>query len=393
LKKPRFIGKLLCHHNKKEQPMNLAKIFCPNPECPARGKCDEGNITVHSQAEKRCACDVCETTFSITKGTIFYRLKTDPMQVMLVITLLAYGCPVQAIVVAFGFDERTVRNWWKRAGGHCQAVHEHKVEKSQLDVGQVQADEIKANVQGGSIWMAMAMMVSTRLWLGGVISPHRDKELIQQLADKVRGLALCRPLLIAVDGLPSYVTAFRKAFRSKLPRYGKQGRAKLRAWTEVHLVQVVKQRGQGGLTISRRIVQGAAEQIAQLIRTTQGHGGINTAYIERLNATFRQRLNCLARRTRTLVRQPQTLQAGMYVVGCLYNFCTYHQSLRVPYFLTGHSRRWLPRTPAIAAGLTDHRWSIEELFWFKVPPEPWTPPKRRGRPSNEMKRLIERWVS
>jgi transposase-like protein len=272
-------------------------------------------------------------------------------------------------------------------------VHEHLVEHSQLDLGQVQADEIKAKVQGGSIWMAMAMMVSTRLWLGGVISPRRDKALIQQLADKVRGLAVCRPILIAVDGLPSYVTAFKQAFRSKLPRYGQQGRARLRAWSELQLVQVVKQRSQGSGSISRRIVQGTAEQIARLIQTSQGHGGINTAYIERLNATFRQRLNCLARRTRTLARQPETLQAGMYVVGCVYNFCTYHQSLRTPYWLTERSRRWLQRTPAIAAGLTDHRWRIEELFWFKVPPAPWTPPKRRGRPSKELLRLIERWAS
>jgi transposase-like protein len=296
-------------------------------------------------------------------------------------------------VAAFDFDERTVKNWWQRAGAQCQMVHEHLVEHSQLDLGQVQADEIKAKVQGGSIWMAMAMMVSTRLWLGGVISPRRDKALIQQLADKVRGLAMCRPILIAVDGLPSYVTAFKQAFRSKLPRYGQQGRARLRAWSELQLVQVVKQRSQGSGSISRRIVQGTAEQIARLIQTSQGHGGINTAYIERLNATFRQRLNCLARRTRTLARQPETLQAGMYVVGCVYNFCTYHQSLRTPYWLTERSRRWLQRTPAIAAGLTDHRWRIEELFWFKVPPAPWTPPKRRGRPSKELLRLIERWAS
>ena len=158
-------------------------------------------------------------------------------------------------------------------------------------------------------------------------------------------------------------------------------------------MQVVKQRSQGTLSISRRIVQGSANQVAQLIQASQGQGGINTAYIERLNATFRQRLNSLARRARTLARQPDTLQAGMYVVGCVYNFCTYHQSLRVPYFMSDRTQRWLQRTPAIAAGLTDHRWSIEELFRFKVPPAPWTPPKRRGRPSKETLRLIEQWCS
>lgn len=373
--------------------MNLTATFCPNIDCPARGRCQAGNIRVHSQAEQRCYCNVCDKSFSVKKGTIFYRLKTDPVQVMLVITLLAYGCPIQAIVAAFRFDERTVKKWWQRAGEHCQQVHQHLVENSQLDLGQVQADELKVKMQGGNLWLAMAMMVSTRLWLGGVISRRRDKGLIQALADKVRTMALCRPILIAVDGLPSYIKAFQRAFRSKLPRHGQPGRAKWRAWSELTMVQVVKQRTAGQLLVNRRIVQGCADQIAALIQASQGQGGINTAYIERLNATFRQRLNILARRTRTLVRQPESLQAGMYVVGCVYNFCTYHKSLRLSYFLSEHSQRWLQRTPAIAAGLTDHRWSIEELFRFKVPPDPWIPPKRRGRPSYHTLRLIQQWSS
>jgi len=145
--------------------------------------------------------------------------------------------------------------------------------------------------------------------------------------------------------------------------------------------------------ISRRIVLGCAHQIAALIQASQGHGGINTAFIERLNATFRQRLSPLTRRTRTLARQPQTLQAGMYILGCVYNFCTYHQSLRLPFYLTKGRCRWLQRTPAIAAGLTDHRWNLTELFWFKVPPPRWSPPKRRGRLDKETLRLIELWSS
>jgi len=373
--------------------MNLANIFCINPDCPARGQCGRGNIGVHSLQERRCGCNVCHTTFSTTKGSLFYRLRTDPQTVMRVITLLAYGCPVQAIVVAFGFDERTVKDWWRRAGQHCRAVHEHLVEGSRLDLKQVQADEIKVRIQGGSLWLAMAIVVPTRLWLGGVVSKHRDLALIQALVARVREMALCRPLLLAVDGLASYVTAFRQAFRTKLPRYGQVGRAKLRPWSEMAIVQVVKQRQGGQWAIERRIVQGSEQVIQQLIRISQGQGLINTAYIERLNATFRQRLAVLARRTRALLRQPETLQVGMYVVGCLYNFCTYHDSLRVPFYLSKGGQRWLRRTPAIAAGLTDHCWTIDELFHFKVPLPPWVPPKHRGRPSRQTQDLIKKWAT
>ena len=73
----------------------------------------------------------------------------------------------------------------------------------------------------------------------------------------------------------------------------------------------------------------------------------------------------------------------MYLVGCVYNFCTYHQSLRLPLYVVsrqGQRRRWVPRTPAMATGLTDHQWSVEELLLFKIPPPAYVAPKRRGRP-------------
>jgi len=86
--------------------------------------------------------------------------------------------------------------------------------------------------------------------------------------------------------------------------------------------------------------------------------GVNTAFIERLNATIRQRLSALVRRTRTLARWPETLTAGMYVVGCIYNLCAFHHSLRLKLSVGEHGHHWVPRTPALAAGLTDHRWTI-----------------------------------
>jgi hypothetical protein len=232
----------------------------------------------------------------------------------------------------------------------------------------VQADEIRVKILDGVIWMAMAIMVPTRLWLGGVISRHRDQSLSQSLAAQIRAVALCRPLLLAVDGLVSYVSAFQRAFRSPIPRWGQPGRCHLHPWSEVAIVQVVKQRVDGHLSIARRIVQGSVHQITALLQASQGGSKINTAFIERLNATFRQCLAWLTRRSRHLARQPETLQAGMFIVGCIYNFCTYHDSLRVAFYLAKGGQCWLQRTPAIAAGLTDHLWTIEELFDFKVPP-------------------------
>lgn len=372
--------------------MNPEQLFCPNIDCPARGQIDQANIRVHSQAEKRCWCTVCQTSFAVTTGTLFYRLRTNPQTVMCVIVLLAYGCPLQAIVKAFGFDERTVKSWWQRAGVQCAAVHEHVVSSRQLDLQQVQADEIKVKLQGRSIWMALAIMVPTRLWLDGVLGFQRDKQLMRQLAACIRRLALCRPLLLAVDGWSAYVEAFQHAFRSKLPRWGAAGRARLVAWPDIAIVQVVKQRTADDFTIQRRVVQGCLTQIERLRQATQGRPGvINTAYIERLNATFRSRLSWLTRRTRTLAQQPQTLHAAMYVVGCFYNLCDFHHSLRLRLWVGHHRYKWVQRTPAIAAGLTDHQWTVDELLTYRVPPPRWTPAKRRGRPSKALLSVMERW--
>jgi transposase-like protein len=373
--------------------VNPQELFCPNIACPARGQVGKGNIHIHSQKDKRCICEVCGQTFTITTGTIFYRLRSDPQLVMWVIVLLAYGCPMQAIVKAFGLDERTVSDWQRRAGQHCQQVHEHLVEKSQHDLQQVQADETKVKIQKGVIWMALAIWVSTRLWMGGVISPKRDKDLIQALADKVRKMALCRPLLLAVDGWVSYVSAFRTAFRSKFPRQeGEVGRCKMVSWQDIAIVQVVKQRAEGVLNVERRIVQGAKDMVACLIEKTQGKGVINTAFIERLNATFRQRINPLTRRTRTLAERAETLLAGMYIVGCFYNFCDFHHSLRLKLSVGSFAHHWVQRTPAIAAGLADHQWTPTELLNFKVPPPRWEPPKQRGRTSTAMLLLAQQWA-
>ena len=96
--------------------MDPATTFCPNLACPARGQTGQGTIGIHSCKAKRFICTECHKTFSATTGTACSRLRTSAETVSLVVTLMAHGCPLQAIVVAFGYDERTVAAWWMRAG-------------------------------------------------------------------------------------------------------------------------------------------------------------------------------------------------------------------------------------------------------------------------------------
>ena len=251
-----------------------------------------------------------------------------------------------------------------------------------MDLQQVQADELRVKAQGQVLWMALAICVTSRLWLGGVVSATRDKALVKALALRVRACALCRPLLVVFDGFSAYVKAFRQAFRS--PKHtGRRGRPPLVEWPKVVLGQVVKRHAKWKLLgIRRQLVVAKARIVrpderpidavalaADLLRRSQSGGVLNTAYIERLNATFRARLAGLVRRTRALVATLETLETGMYLVGCVYNFCSWHQSLRVPLYVLGsggEQRRWVKRTPAMVAGLSDHRWSVEEWLGYQV---------------------------
>jgi hypothetical protein len=301
--------------------------------------------------------------------------------VVLVVTLLAHGCPVQAIVAAFGFDERTIADWWARSGRQGQGVHEYLVEPPRA-LGQVQADELRVKQQGGIVWMVLARMVKTRLWRGGEGSEQRDMTLIRRLIERVRHCAARRPLLVCPDGVVSSIRAMRETFRDPV-HTGKGGRPRLRPWRNVLIAHVVKRYERRRVVeTERRIVDGTPARVETLRRRSPGEGVINTASIERLNATFRERLAPLARRCRALARHTLTLRHGRYLIGTVSHFCTPHASL-------AHAGRGT--TPAMAAGLTDHCWSVRELLSFHVPPPRWTPPAQRGRPSHALKRLIERW--
>jgi transposase-like protein len=338
--------------------------FCPNPQCPARGQTGQGNIKVHSYQECRYRCTACKKTFAATTGTPFYRLHKDPALFVCVITLLAHGCPTQAIVAAFGLDERTVGAWQDKAGHHAQGVHNHFLSTSPLNLRHVQADEISGKLVGGRCWLAMALAVPFRLWLGGAVSPARDLGLIQRLVDLVRrAWEPGRTLLIGVDGLASYVTAFWRAFREKV-HTGRRGRPPFRLPEGVLLGQVIKRHsGRRLVAVDRRAVWGSLGRIGRVLFQTGTGQQINTSYIERLNATSRARLASLVRRGRGLAHEVETLEAGMYLVGSVYNFCTEHRSLRRS--RPGGPTKWQGRTPAMVARWTDHVWSVKELLSFQ----------------------------
>ena len=165
-------------------------------------------------------------------------------------------------------------------------------------------------------------------------------------------------MLVCVDGLSSYVTAFCRAFEETVPT-GKRGSQPKQLPASLFLGQVIKNAVRRRvLDVAHRAVIGSLTQIEERLQATGGGQVLNTAFVERLNGTFRSRLVPLVRRGRCLARKETTLQAGMYLVGAVYNFCGFHDSLRLP-APAGGGRKWQERTPAMAAGPT----GTGEMAW------------------------------
>ena len=197
------------------------------------------------------------------------------------------------------------------------------------------------------------MTVFSRLWLWGAIGWDRDATLIEPVITHARAAA--RPgqaILFAVDGFKAYVSTILNVFRDPLYT-GTRGRPRLLVWEQLHIVQVVKQRvGRRLVSITRRLAYGSMTRAEAIMHTTQVElGRINTAYIERLNAILRTWMPALVRRTRTPSGRREQLEAALFWTGCVYNFCHVHTTLA--------------GTPAMAADLTDHVWSIDELIRYR----------------------------
>jgi len=357
--------------------MDASQVFCPNMACVARGKLAAGNISVHGRKRPRYKCHTCGKTFSARQGTVLEGLRTPEEVVMKVMILLAYGCPTQAIVQAFGLDERTVADWQRRAGKHCQQVHEAWVQQGNVDSQHVQADEIRVKGRKMIVWMGLAIEASTRLWLAGVVSVQRDKALADRLLHQVR--ACCRTvqaLLIATDGWKAYPKSILRAFREKVKKTAGRGRASLEVWPDLCIATVIKRiQKKRVVEVTRKLTWGTLEKAQTLLHMTVGCKEFNTSLIERFNGTMRERLASLTRKCRHAAQRLETLETGMYLIGCTYNFCfPHHQLSKTQHF--GYAC-----TPAMAAGLTDHIWTVPEVLTYKIAPAPWVQPKapRRSR--------------
>jgi hypothetical protein len=143
-----------------------------------------------------------------------------------------------------------------------------------------------------------------------------------------------------------------------VPEYCGRGRppTKKRAGSDWIYLQMVKQRDERGRVngIKLRVQFGKKSEVIALL-------GKSTAYIERSNLTSRLFNGRQVRKTLAFSKEVAAYRAAAAWEDCYYNLVRPHKSLRLP-AADASSRKWLPRTPATAAGLTDHIWTVKELL-------------------------------
>jgi len=357
--------------------MDASQEYCLNDACPSRGKIGQGNIVIHDSSRGRYRCNICKKTFNKRRGTALEGIRKPDDLFVIVISLLSHGCPIQAVVYTYEIDERTVADWQMRAGLHCEKIHQDKIEQGNLDPKQAQIDEIRVKAREMVIWMGLAMMVPTRLWMAGLVSKTRDSNFTDKLLQKVRNCCVAlSALLICVDGLKSYLKSIIKAFREKVKDKPGPGAPRKEVWPDLHIGVVIKRMEKRRVKeVIHRIAYGTEEMVNALLKSSRGGKVINTSFIERLNGTFRERLASLTRKCRHAASKMETLHAGMYLIGCTYNFCIPHDELSKPKSQGGIG----PYTPAMASSLTDHVWSMKELLTYKIIPPPLPTSKRKYR--------------
>jgi len=233
------------------------------------------------------------------------------------------------------------------------------------------ADELVAGM--GDYWVWTAISLPSRLRLTSYLSHARSEEAATNFIQQIRARSDGHAPFFTSDKLPAYVTALVANYSQPEPPSEKRGRGRPRLTPkrivdeQLRYAQIDKRR-QGGrvVEVRRRIIFGTEGDIAVILKVSGCGSQINTAYVERNNLTMRQNVGRLVRKTLSFSKSVHYLQRHIDLEDAVYNFVKTHRSLRRA--LCNHQdrrRKWEHRTPAMAAGLTDHIWTIEELLEFR----------------------------
>jgi hypothetical protein len=373
--------------------------FCPSPHCAYYGWVGYGNVRANGHPNggrwRQLQCVACRTYFLETHGTPLHGRRVAPELVVWAVGALAEGLGIRAVARVFAVDPNTVLQWLVEAADHAAALsryflHDVHVRQVQLDelfavlnavkTGEVSEAEAIERLERAPHWVWVAMDPESKLLLT-IDSGERTLAMAQNVVHQVTQV-------LAPDGAPLFLTdGFREYLTALLTHYGTWVQPERRQATgpvpkprwmpmpQLLYAQVIKTvRRRRLLRLSHRVVFGTLEAVNQVLAPYDWQ--INTAFVERLNLTIRQHVAAVGRRVSTLCKGEDGLRQQLDLYQTYHNFVLPHASLRQPLPKpeptngTGSAKTWRPCTPAMAAGLTDHVWTLREVLLYRVPPWP-----------------------
>jgi IS1 family transposase len=379
--------------------VDTAHHCCPDPDCRYGGWLGLGNITSNGHPNggpwRQLLCVACRRYFLETLGTIFHGKHASVDLIVRVIACLAEGLGIRGTARVFEVDPNTVLQWLVEAAEQLRAfsrhvLHDVRVSQVQLDelfalLSAVKAREVSEaeaieRLERMAQWVWVAMDPESKLLLAIDVG-NRTLAMAQRVVHQVAQVLApdCAPLFLT-DGFREYLTALLTHYGRWVqpPRRQDKGPHPKPRWMPLpHLLyaQVVKTvRRRRLVRVQHRVIFGTLVAIEQVLAPLGWQ--INTAFIERLNLTIRQHVAAIGRRVTTLCKGEDGVRQQLALYHVYYNFCLPHARVcqplpqPLPTHGTGSAKRWQPRTPAMAAGLTEHVWTRREVLLFRVPPWP-----------------------
>ena len=383
----------------RRRQVDTSHHFCPDPNCRYGGWTGLGNISANGHPSggpwRQLHCSRCGGYFLETQGTPLHGNRVSPDTLVWAIAALAEGLGIRAVARVFEVDPNTVLVWLVEAADHLEAFSRQFL--SDVHVEQIQLAELFAllsAVKDGAVSEAEALKRLSRSphWVWTAIDPESKLLLAIDIGDRTLALAQsvvhqvvqvlapgCVPLFLT-DGFTEYATALLTHFGqwvqpSRRQDKGPPPKPRWRPLPQLLYAQVVKTvRRRRLVDVSHRVVFGTLEAVEQGLATCGWR--INTSFVERLNLDSRQQVAAVGRRVATRCKGEEGLRQQLALYHVYYNFCLPHASVRQPLSQpeptngTGSAKRWQPRTPAMAAGLTDHVWTLRAVLLYRVPPWP-----------------------
>lgn len=374
--------------------MDWETLYCPNRHCrfdgdPLRQSRLVKNGSSHGQPQ--ALCRACGQSVTVRYGTAYWDLNAEPAMFEMAVRALAEGNSLRSTARMVHIAKDTACDWLDRAAQHGRKVLLYLWRD--LPVTECHLDELWSVVHTkephlamakrvcetyGDAWMWTALAPVWRMVLAFVVG-KRTQESANLLLKRVAHVTAKRLPLFTSDQLPEYRTALLQVYGPWVQpaRNGNRGRCpepRRVPPPDVLYAQVVKHRRRGHVVaVTTKAVFGEPDAIAVRLASLPTSTTVNTSDVEREHLTWRQHNRRLTRKTNGFSKELTWLEKQLWLSLAYYHLVLPHESLRLPLPVPeptrgqGSKRRWKPVTPALAAGITEHVWTTQELLSYRVP--------------------------